>query len=470
MFSLVTLALRRAAPWALIALALVCAPAAALRAQATPPIAATGPQSAVTPPVDKVVAVIDNEIILQSDIENQINYMIQQGAREDRSLLRCQVFEQLLTERLLLVKAKLDSLEVSDEQVDREVDRRIQYYTAQAGSVQELEKIYKKSVIEIKVDLRADVRNQLLVQQQREKINQGLKATPREVADFFAKIPRDSLPLLPAEVEIAHILIKPKASKASRDATRQKLAGIRTQIVSGELTFEQCARVYGMDGTSRQDGDLGEFGRGMMAPAFEEQVYLMSEGQVSEVFETEFGYHIVRLDKRLGDRVRARHILLIPPITAEDEELCKKKLLDVRALIDSDSLSFDKAAAKYSEDQNSKDNGGLIMMSQNEYRIPLDQLESDLYFKIDQMKVGEVSEPLEYVQRGQRTKAYHIVKLIARLQPHQANLREDYQKFYNATVQSKQATELAAWFKRARQQVFIEIKDAGCIQALQNWY
>ena len=421
-------------------------------------------------PVDKVIAVIDDEIILYSDIENQVNYLIQSGRREDRAFLRCQVFDQLLQEKLLLVKAKLDSIEVRDEQVDREVDRRIQYYTSQAGSVQELEKIYKKSLIEIKVDLRNDVRNQLLAQEQRAKISEGIKATPLEVREFFGKIPRDSLPLLPAEVEIAHILMQPKPSKASKDAARRKLEGIRSQIASGELTFEQCARVYGMDGTSRQDGDLGEFGRGMMTPAFEEQVYLLNEAQLSPVFETEFGYHLVRLDRRLGDRVRARHILIIPQITPEDEALCKQQLMKVRERVLSDSMTFEKAAAEYSQDPNTKDNGGLIMLNGTDMRIPLDQLESDLYFKIDQMKVGELSEPMEYQQRGAREKAFHIVKLRARLAPHQANLNDDYQKFYNATVQSKQAAELSNWFRRSRQQVFVEIKDIGCAQALQHWY
>ncbi len=422
-------------------------------------------------PVDKVVAVIDNEIVLYSDIENQVNYLVQSGRREDRAFLRCEVFDQLLQEKLLLVKAKLDSLEVGEDEVEREVDRRVQYYTAQAGSVQELEKIYKKSLIEIKVDLRNDVRNQLLAQEQRSKIFENIRATPIEVQEFFGKIPRDSLPLLPAEVEIAHILLKPKPSRASKDAARLKLEGIRSQIVSGELTFEQCARVYGMDGTARQDGDLGEFGRGMMTSAFEEQVYLLNEKQLSPVFETEFGYHLVRLDRRLGDRVRARHILIIPQITAEDEQLCKDQLMRLRQRVMGDSISFEKAAAEFSQDPNSKDNGGLIMLNGSDMRIPLDQLESDLYFKIDQMKVGEISEPMEYVQRGGgREKAFHIVKLRDRLAPHQANLADDYQKFYNATVQSKRATELTSWFKRSRQQVFVEIKDIGCAQALQNWY
>jgi peptidyl-prolyl cis-trans isomerase SurA len=192
---------------------------------------------------------------------------------------------------------------------------------------------------------------------------------------------------------------------------------------------------------------------------------------VSDVFETEFGFHIVRLDKRLGDRLRARHILLIPEVTAADEELVRKKLNDLRTRIFKDTLRFDKAAAEFSEDPNSKDNGGLIMLEQNEYRIPLDQLESDLYFKIDQMKVGDISEALEYQQQGQRgAKAFHIVKLIDRLPPHKASLQDDYQKFHNATVQGKQSAELIKWFRRARQQVYIEIKDQTCAQALQNWY
>jgi peptidyl-prolyl cis-trans isomerase SurA len=434
-----------------IALLLVCA-ACLLRAQ----------------PVDRIMAIVDNEIILLSDLNGQYEYAVKNGQKDDGTL-RCAIFEQALMSKLLLSKAKADSLKVSDDQVESEMKRRVDGMAAQLGSIQELEKVYRKSLPEIKVDLRTSIRDQLLTDQQRQKIFDAITATPKEVKEFFNKIPKDSLPYLPAEVELSHVMFKPVASEASKAEAKKRLSDIRAQIASGQMKFEQMARFYGMDGTAQQDGYLGEFGRGMMTPEFEEVVYTLNEGAVSEVFETPFGYHIAKLHKKLGDRVTASHILIIPKILPEDEKIAMEKLMAIRRKILADSMTFEYAAAEFSEDKRTKDNGGVFLSNTGETRIPLDQLDADLYFKIDQMKVGDISEPVEYRRPGEM-KAFHIVKLRTRIPPHLASLKDDYQKFQNACIQAKQAEAMEKWLKKSRTQVFIEIKDNDCSQALQNWF
>lgn len=418
--------------------------------------------------VDRVVAIVDQEIILHSEIEGQYAYLLERGEKDDGTL-RCTIFEQLLLEKLLLAKARLDSLEVPEGRVEQELERRINRIVQQVGSQQQLEEIYQQSIYQLRADMRETIEEQLLAQQQRQAIYADIAVTPREVKNFYNRIPKDSLPLLPAEVEIGQIVMKPVANEASKAETRAKLEEIRQQIVSGEERFEALAAYYGMDGTAQQGGNLGEFGRGVMDPDFEGIAFSLDVGEVSEVFETAFGFHIVRVDKKLGDRVQARHILLIPEITQADEVLAQKKLAEVKALIESDSLTFEQAAAEYSEDEQTKGSGGLMTTRDGEYRIPLDKLDADTYLLIDPLKKGEISEPTEVIVPNSPQKFYRIVWLKNRIPPHRATLTTDYQKFQKATKQAKEATALDEWFELARRQVYIEIKPHGCSQALSNW-
>lgn len=445
-----------------LCLLLLALPARAQLVQAN----TTSPAPTTATQVDRVLAIVDNDIILQSQVENQYRYMLSQNQKDDGTM-RCRILEQLLSERLLLAKAKLDSLEVGDDQVESDLNRRVGYMVQQFGSAEELAKRYRKSVPEIKAELRSEVKDKLLIERQRDEILDKVVATPREVQDFFNKIPKDSLPFLPAEVEISHIVVAPKPTAAAKAEAKKKLEDIRAQILGGEIKFEEAAAYYGMDGTKSQGGDLGEFGRGQMDPAFEETVYSLQPAEVSPVFESSFGFHIARLDARSGDRVTARHILILPKITADDEKKAQEKLRQIRDLIQKDSLSFAQAAAKYSADKRSADNGGMIQ-AQSGYRIPIDQLDADLYFKIDRLKEGEISDPMPMEGQGP-TRSYHMVLLRKRYAPHVANLKDDYTKFQQATINSKNAIELERWFQRARQQVYIEIKANECSQALAHW-
>jgi peptidyl-prolyl cis-trans isomerase SurA len=420
--------------------------------------------------LDKIVAIIDESIILESEIEEQYQYLVSKQGQKDDGTLRCTIFEGLLTNKLLLAKAQLDSLTVSPDQTEGEIDRRLSMMVMQFGGEKAFEKHYGKTLVEFRSELRPKIEEQLLIEQQKSKILANVKVTPREVEQFYRKIPKDSLPFLPSEVEVKHIIIKPKPSTESKNEARERLEAIRAEIVSGKQEFGIAAKTFSEDpGSAKQNGLLGEFGRGQMVPEFEEVAFGLNPGEISTVFETTFGYHIIQLLEKNETQIKAAHILIRPKINIEDEKPAIEKLTAIRRQILKDSITFEQAAGKYSDDIRSKDNGGQITTSQGENRIPLDQLDADLFFKIDTMKVGQLSEVLEVIH-PQDGKCFQLILLKNKTQPHQANLKQDYQKFYNAAMQARQAEVLEEWFQTAKKQVYIEIKDNSCAQALQNWY
>lgn len=421
--------------------------------------------------VDRILAVIDDEIILKSDLERQYQYYIKNGKKDDGSL-KCTILENLLSSKLILAKARIDSVVITDKQIDDEINQRINTLIRQMGnSTEELERVYNKSIIELKLEMRPEIAEQMLIEEQRKKIFSKISVTPKEVKDFFNSIPKDSLPYLPAEVEMSHIVIKPKASEINIKKTRKELDDIRTKILSGELKFDDAAAFHSQDfGSAKNGGSLGKFGRGSMVPEFEEVVYSLKVGEISKVFESPYGFHIVKLTAKGMDEMEASHILLRPEITNNEDEAAIQKLKQIRKAIQKDSISFGLAAEKYSIDPQTKSNGGRITTGSGDFRVPLDQLDADLYLKIDNMKEGEISEPMEILNaHGDIQKSYHIVWLQKKSKPHKANLKEDYQKFAQSAKQNKQAEELNEWFSKTKKQVFIEIKDNDCSQALQNW-
>jgi len=421
--------------------------------------------------IDQIIAVVDESIVLKSEWDAQYKYMMDQGEKDDGSL-KCIILESLLSSKLLLAKARLDSLSVGKDQIDSELDRRLGPVIAQFPNDAAFKAQFGKTPIELKDEMRPKIEEQLLADQQKSKIFEGLKVTPKEVKDFYNQIPKDSIPYLPAEVEIAHLVIKPKPSQKAKDEAKEKLHQIRKEILDGK-DFGDMAKLFSMDeGSKKDDGNLGEFTKGQMVSEFEEVAFSLKEGQISEVFESPYGYHVIKMHRMLGDRAIASHILLIPEMTSADEETAKQKLINLREAVIKDSLSFPQAAMQFSDDAQTKNFGGSIMNPMNgEHRIPIDQLESDLYLKIDKLKEGEISEPLEVInQSGGRVERYfHVIWLKKKHPPHLATLETDYNKFQQATMQSKQAEALDKWFTKAKEQVFIEIKTNECNQALENW-
>jgi peptidyl-prolyl cis-trans isomerase SurA len=420
--------------------------------------------------LDKVIAIVGDDVILLSDVENQYAYFITNGQQDDGTL-RCQIMEKLIIEKLLLNKARQDSLTVTDDQVESELGRKLNYFIQGYGSVAKLEEEYRKPLIEIKADLWPEIENQLLGEKMREQIISKVVITPREVKKFYHSFPSDSLPYLPAEVELFHLVKRPSATGKAKKEARARLESAREQILRGEVVFQELAKKISEDlGSARLGGDLGEFGRGRMVPAFEEVAFKLNEGELSQVFESEYGYHLMLVYKRVGDLVSARHILVIPRVSLEDEIRAEDRLQEIREMIiNSDTLTFEKAARQYSDDEATKTCGGCIKNPQTgETRVPLDLLDADFYLKVDEMKEGDITEPLEWIQPDNK-KAYHMIYLKKRIAPHVASLEADYQKIQSAALQAKQAGELERWLQSARKNISVEIRDVDCREVLSTW-
>jgi len=423
--------------------------------------------------LDRIVAVIGEEVILASDVEDTYNYVILNGEKDDGTL-RCRVLENLIVDKLMLNKAEQDSIVVSEAQVDAEVNRRVDYILNQMdGSQEEFEKIYGKPVLQFKEDIRAEIEDQLLINQQRSQIIEEATITPREVKEFFKSIPVDSLGLLPAEVQLNHIVINVPWSEESKEAARKELMELRRRIIEEGADFAELARRYSDDGGSgRKGGMLPTFGRGQMVPKFEEVAYGMRAGDISDVFETEFGFHFIKLHKRQGELLTASHILRKPRPSKKGDSLAIAKLNEIKELIDQDSLSFEEAAIIYSQDRATKDCGGCITNPKQpgELSVPLDALPADMYFKVEDMEPGDISEPLKLdeMSAGGR-ESYHIIYLKRKIPPHKPNLKDDYKTIYNAAMRARQGEIMENWLELAKNNIYIDIKPNECTNALKNW-
>lgn len=408
--------------------------------------------------LDEITAVVGAEILLSSEIENQIIQMKQQGMQM-KDDTRCALYQEMLFQKLMLHQSKIDSLEVNDEQVEGEIERRIRYFVSQIGSVEKLEEYYGKKVAEIKDEFRELIKDQLLIQQMEAKIFSDITVTPSEIKAFFKNIHEDSIPFINAEVEMAQIVIQPKVNDEAKKETRAKLMEIKDRILKGG-NFAALARIYSEDpGSAKKGGELGFVERGTFVPEFEAAAFSLNQGEVSEIIETQFGYHILELIQRRGEQINVRHILLKPKITDEDLSAASLKIDSVYGALQSDSISFSKAASKYSTDELTRNNGGvMINPATGSTRWEMDQMDRDLFFIIDKLKVGEYSKPIAFfTPEGEQ--AIRIVLLKSRSEPHRANLKDDYQRITEAAKQSKENNIRNKWIKKTISGTYIKLHD-----------
>ncbi len=419
--------------------------------------------------LEGIAATVGDEVILHSQVEQQYAYLKQNGYNDEGGLF-CEVLEQFIIQKLLVARAKLDSLSVTDAQVEQELGRRLDILAGQLGSMEAIQEIYGKPIPLLKAELREEIREQLLAEEMRRKITEKVQVTPKQVKEFFRQIPPDSLPYLPAEVELSQIVFYVKPSPEEKAQACERLEAIRQEILSGRMEFAAAARAFSQDlGSARQGGSLGEFTRGRMVPEFERMAFSVPVGEVSPVFETPFGFHILLVEKRVGNKVEARHILIQPSITQKDVERAKVELERLRAQILRDSISFTRAAIEFSEDVETRQMGGrLVDRETGKYRIPLDALDAELYFIVDKLKPGQVSEVMEWVTPGGR-KAVRIVWLMKRYPPHRASLELDYDRFAEAALQVERQRVIEKWLERARRNVPIEVREDRCQEALKTW-
>lgn len=408
--------------------------------------------------IDKIIAVIGDNIILKSDLESQIVSLRANGVLIDEKV-KCEMLEEILYQKLLLHQAELDSVIVSDNEVESEIDRRLNYFIAQIGSEKKLELYYKKSMLEIKEEFRVIVKEQMTSQRMKSKITSDITVTPKEVKAYFKGLEADSIPTIESEVEYAQILINAKESVAEKEEARERIKGFRDRIINGE-DFSTLAILYSEDeGSAKNGGELGFLGRGELVTEFSAVAFKLKNQAVSEIIETEFGFHIMQLIERRGQKVNVRHILV--KVKIDDDQVQKAKNLadSVHTLITTDTLTFEQLAEKYSDDKQTNKNGGLAVNPNAGTSVfSIDQVNPQIYYSIEKMKVGEISLPVP-AQSQDGKKGYRIIKLITKTEPHKANLDQDYDKIQNAALVNKQNENTAQWIQNKIADTYIKLDD-----------
>ena len=407
--------------------------------------------------LDKIIAKVDNYYLLKSELETQMAQYAQSGQQAPP---KCQLLESLVVGKLMLAKSDIDSVTVEDKRVETELTSRMEQMESQFGSQKNIVEAYGKTISSLKDELRSAIKEQLITRKMQDKITGDVKVTPKEVRRFYEAIPKDSLPYLPSEVEIGHIVRMAKTTRAQKDELFKRLLDYKKRVENGEK-FEDLAKLYSEDlGSGKRGGDLGFAKRGQMVAPFEASALKMKPNQMSDVVESEFGFHLIKLLEIRGQEYHALHILLRPDYQRLDVVEPTHFLDSIRVLIQRDTLKFERAAKDVSEDKATQFAGGMITDPQSRsIRMPLDgTMESGLFFTVDTMKVGTVSQPMTYRTEDGRS-AMRILYYKTKHPPHFANLQDDFQRLSSYTLNKKKNSAIEKWFAKAKNDVFIYVVD-----------
>ncbi|WP_214226882.1 peptidylprolyl isomerase [Pedobacter sp. B4-66] len=422
--------------------------------------------------IDKVVAVLGNNIILLSDLNQQYAQYLNSGNPDDEKV-KCYILQQMLAQKLLKQQAEIDSVVVEEGQVDEEVEKRMRYQIQKAGGQERLEQFLNRSVLQYKDEIRPDIKEQLISNKMQQKITQDVNVTPIEVKRYFDSYQKDSLPDIPTEFEVGEIVLHPKLTKAEKQKFYDKIDALRLRVKSGE-DFGFLAKTYSEDGGSAPDGgDLGFFDRTRMVKEFTAWAFKLKPGEMSPVFESEHGFHILQVIERRGEQVQARHILIRPETTPASLERTKLQADTIYKNIIEKKLPFSTAASLYSDNKESQYNGGMLLYADNVTArttfIPADKLDPKVFIVVDTMKVGEVSQPVAFSDPDGK-QGYKILYLKSKIPPHKGNLEQDYAKFKEKAQQSKIDRMLSEWFEKRRENTYIRIdEDYDNCDELKIW-
>ncbi len=408
--------------------------------------------------IDQVVAIVGKQIILQSDIENQVLQLRAQGYYSSRDI-KCEVFEQMLSAKLLVNQAILDSVEVSEGEIKTEMERRMNYFINQIGSEEKLEEYYKKSIPEIKEEFREIIKEQLLSQRMQQEVTADLKVTPQEVKSYFKSIPTDSLPIINIEFELEQIIVNPHIKEVEILRIKDKLREFKDRILKGE-NFATLAVLYSDDpGSAAKGGELGFVGRGDLVSEFSAVAFNLEEGEVSKIVKTDYGYHIIQLIEQKGERINCRHILLKPRISPSEKMKAKSNLDTIRNAILKKEITFKQACWKYSEDEDTKLNGGgMVNPMTGNSRWEASQLEPKIAYAIQDLEIGGISKPFEAEDVNGKV-VYKIVRLKNKTEPHPANLKDDYQRIQDIALEKKKNEFMKEWVDKKVKNTYLRIDD-----------
>ncbi len=423
--------------------------------------------------IDEVIWIVGDEAILRSEVEEE-RLRAQYEGQQIPGDPYCFIPEQIAVQKLFLHQAELDSIYPNESQVSTQVDMRINYYISQIGSQEKMEEYFRKSLSEMKEDMAEMIRNQSIIQQMQQKLTENIKTTPADIRRYYNSLPADSLPTVAAQVEVQIISFEPAVPQAEVDRIKGRLREFTERVHKGEADFSMLARLYSEDTESaKRGGELGFVGRGQLVPEFADVAFNLTDPKrVSRIAETEYGYHIIQLIEKKGERINCRHILLKPRISSTDEKRALDKLDSIANLIRKDSLSFEQAVIMYSQDKNSVMNGGL-MMNENSLtsKFEYQELPTEIARQIYNMEIGEVSEPFVIMDKMKNKEVCAIVKLKSKTGVHKANLVDDYQVIRTMLENKLREEFIQDWIRKKQAETYIHIDEdwRGCDFQYPNW-
>ena len=419
--------------------------------------------------VDGVAAIVGGDVILKSDIDEQYDVFNRQNFGKPVSY--CEVFEELLFQKLLIHHAAIDSISIGEEEVEANMDRRIQQLIMQMGDQKKLEDFYEKSVVEIKEDMRTLIKEQLTAQRMQMTVVEGIEVTPSEVREYYENLPADSIPLISAEVELSQIVKFPELSDEAEQEVIAKLKELKERIENG-TSFSSMAILYSEDpGSNKKGGEYQGIQRGVFVKEFEAVAFNLRKGEISDPFKTEFGYHIVQLLEKRGEELDLRHILIKPKLTQENLQDAKNFLDSVSVAIANGEMTFEEASRRFSDDEQTRFNGGQMSNFQSgNNKFEVSQLDRGLFALISTLENDEISEASFYRTEDQR-EAFRIVRLDANYEPHKANLDLDFTRIKGFALQQKQAKTVEDWKNEKLADTFVKINEGyyDCADELNSW-
>ena len=408
--------------------------------------------------IDKIEAVIGNELILTSDIESQYLQYLSQGYTE-KGEVKCQIIQDILYQKLLTHQAKVDSVEVSEKEVNKELERRLSSFISQLGSQEAMEEYFGKSILEVKEEFYDEIENQLLSQRMQSQITSSISVTPQEVRNLFGQLKKENeLPLIPSQIEISQVVKIPEISLEEKSRIRKKLINFRERINKGE-DFKVLATLYSDDiESAKNGGELGFVSRGDLVTEFEAAAFALKGDEISEIVETSYGYHIIQLIERRGEQINVRHILMKAKVSSESLLIAKQELEKINTLLKSGELTFEEAAKNHSDDV-SKNNGGLLINpSTSSSLFTTESLPADVRYSAEKLEEGEISS-VNLFTMNDGTKAYRIIKINKKIEEHTANLTDDYSKIHDYAVNSKKQLEIVSWIDKMIDKTYIRFED-----------
>ncbi len=409
--------------------------------------------------IDEVVAVVGDNAILRSDIEYQYEQALMEGVANYSGDMKCHIFEQILVQKLMLNQAKLDSITVSENEVVNQVDSRMNYFIQRIGDKEKLEEYFNKSMLQIKRDQMDMVRTQMMTQQMQREITKNIKVTPSQIRAYYRNLPEDSLPMVPTQYEMQQIVIYPKVEMEEIERVKTQLRDFQRQINEGR-DFATLAVLYSEDpGSAAHGGDLGWYTRSGFVPEFANVAFnLQEKNKVSKIVETEFGFHIIQLIDRKGERINVRHILLKPKVSEKNRTEAKSYLDSIATYIDDKKFTFEEAALRFSMDKDSRSNGGVMVNPENgSTKFEIGQIPSEIAKSIQNLKEGEMSRPFFMMDERKGKETYRLVVLKRKIAPHRANLADDYKLLQDMMEENMRDKTLKEWITNKQKETYITI-------------